>query len=314
MVLTHESYIFDPRPYYPLLATANRYLCPDSLHSNDPDALTLVFVHATGFHKEIWEPTMEDLYSFAERSELKIREMWSIDAPNHGEAAMLNEKSLLWGYEPIFGWEEYARCLHAFLAGLGSGINVEFRTHTLVGIGHSMGAISLLLSHGYYPRLRFSALILCEPMMMAREFSAQGGLNLSDTSEKRRDIWASKQEAYTIMKSRETWKKWDDRVLKIYTNYGLRSLPTAAYPDLTEGVTLTCTRAQETACYRDALGSSRAYILLRHIVRKVPIHIIYGALNDRVPYAAQDDVVRVATGGARFLASLSRVEDAGHLV
>jgi hypothetical protein len=101
MVLTHESFIFDPRPYYPLLATANRYLRSDSLHSNDPDALTLVFVHATGFHKEIWEPTMEDLYSFAERSELKIREMWSIDAPNHGEAAILNEKSLLWGYEPI---------------------------------------------------------------------------------------------------------------------------------------------------------------------------------------------------------------------
>jgi len=44
---------------------------------------------------------MEDLYSFADRSELKIREMWSIDAPNHGEAAILNEKSLLWGYEPV---------------------------------------------------------------------------------------------------------------------------------------------------------------------------------------------------------------------
>lgn len=43
----------------------------------------------------------------------------------------------------LVGWEEYARCLHAFFAGLGSGINVEFRTRTLVGIGHSMGAISL---------------------------------------------------------------------------------------------------------------------------------------------------------------------------
>ena len=53
--------------------------------------------------------------------------------------------------------------------------------------------------------------------MMAQEFSAQVGLGLSGASEKRRDIWTSKQEAYTIMKSRETWKKWDDRVLKIYT-------------------------------------------------------------------------------------------------
>lgn len=102
-------------------------------------------------------------------------------------------------------------------------------------------------------------------MMMAQQFSAQISSNLSGASEKRRDIWTSKQEAYTIMKSRETWKKWDDRALKIYTvgadlshispwlliylqNYGLRSLPTAAYPDLTEGVTLTCTRAQEAVC------------------------------------------------------------------
>ncbi len=52
---------------------------------------------------------------------------------------------------------------------------------------------------------------------MAQEFSAQVGLDLSGASEKRRDIWISKQEAYTIMKDRETWKKWDDRVLKIYT-------------------------------------------------------------------------------------------------
>jgi hypothetical protein len=54
-------------------------------------------------------------------------------------------------------------------------------------------------------------------MMMAQQFSAQISSNLSGASEKRRDIWTSKQEAYTIMKSRETWKKWDDRVLKIYT-------------------------------------------------------------------------------------------------
>lgn len=101
MLLTHESYVFDPRPNYPLLTTAKRYWRTNSLDSNDPDALTLVFVHATGFHKEIWEPTMEDIYLFAEARELKIREMWSIDAPNHGEAAILNEKSLLWGYEPI---------------------------------------------------------------------------------------------------------------------------------------------------------------------------------------------------------------------
>ena len=72
-----------------------------------------------------------------------------------------------------------------------------------------------LLSFCYYPRVKFSAMVLCEPMMMAHEFSTRS--DLPRGSEKRRDIWPSKQEAYTIMKGRETWKKWEDRVLRIYT-------------------------------------------------------------------------------------------------
>lgn len=40
-------------------------------------------------------------------------------------------------------WEEYARSLHDFLTGQGTGIPVDFSTRRLVGIGHSMGALSL---------------------------------------------------------------------------------------------------------------------------------------------------------------------------
>ena len=40
-------------------------------------------------------------------------------------------------------WEEYARSIHAVLTSLGTGIDVNFSSRRLVGIGHSMGAISL---------------------------------------------------------------------------------------------------------------------------------------------------------------------------
>jgi hypothetical protein len=43
----------------------------------------------------------------------------------------------------IVSWEEYARSIHALLSGLGHGINVDFRTRRLVGIGHSFGAVSM---------------------------------------------------------------------------------------------------------------------------------------------------------------------------
>lgn len=58
---------------------------------------------------------MEDLYSFADARELKIREVWSIDTPNHGEAVILNEKSLLWGYELICELARVVGCRDASL-------------------------------------------------------------------------------------------------------------------------------------------------------------------------------------------------------
>jgi hypothetical protein len=34
-----------------------------------------------------------------------------------------------------------AACI-SFFSGLGTGVDVDFRGHNLVGIGHSMGAVS----------------------------------------------------------------------------------------------------------------------------------------------------------------------------
>lgn len=101
MFSSKETYTFDPRPNYPLLSTANRYFDASSPHLNNPDALTLVFAHGTGFHKEQWEPTIEDLQQFAEETGLKIREVWSIEAPNHGDSAILNEETLKLGYSQV---------------------------------------------------------------------------------------------------------------------------------------------------------------------------------------------------------------------
>jgi hypothetical protein len=110
--LASKSYVFDPRPNFPLLMSAKRYWDPSSPHLDDPMAVTLVFGHGTGFSKEIYEPTLEELYtlldsrdnnaSSADRSPWpRVREAWSIDCPNHGDAALLNESTLRWGYEPI---------------------------------------------------------------------------------------------------------------------------------------------------------------------------------------------------------------------
>jgi hypothetical protein len=45
-------------------------------------------------------------------------------------------------YYPV-QWEEYARSIHSFLSGFGTGVDVDFKSRNLVGIGHSMGAVCL---------------------------------------------------------------------------------------------------------------------------------------------------------------------------
>lgn len=101
-----------------------------------------------------------------------------------------------------------------FLGGFGKGVNVDFSKHKLVGVGHSMGAVSLMLMAGYYPQVKLHALVCCDIMIMADRFGGPARNFLVTGAEKRRDIWPSKEEAYKVMKGRGTWKSWDDRVLK----------------------------------------------------------------------------------------------------
>ncbi|KAJ2914575.1 hypothetical protein MD484_g5853, partial [Candolleomyces efflorescens] len=286
-----ETFVFDPRPSYPLLITANRYP-----FSENPGGLTLVFAHGTGFHKEQWEPTIEDLKKLDDTG--IIREVWSIEAPNHGDSAILNEEVLRLGYTPIFGWEEYTRAIHLFLSGFGKGLEgVDFSKHKLVGVGHSMGAVSLMLLAGHFPQVKFESLICCDLMCMHERFGGTAKEFLVGGAERRRDTWPSKEEAYKIMKARGTWKTWDERVLRIFV------ASTAAGR---AGIKLK-------ACYRDPLGSSRAYRLLPSFVKETRTHLIYGAIDDYLPAEVKEDILRVV-GGVDELGSFSRVAGAGHLI
>ncbi|KAH8096998.1 Alpha/beta hydrolase fold-1 [Cristinia sonorae] len=309
------SFIFDPRPQYPLVVTAKRYSHP-SFHPDDPHALTLILTHGTGFFKEHWEPTIDhlvNLLSNDKQSRPKIHEIWSLDCPNHGAAAILNEEELQWGYSAVFGWEEYARSVQTFLKGKGTGVPVDFSSRRLVGIGHSMGAISLMISRTYVSPVDFAALILVEPMLLPPAISQSPDKNLlRKGAEGRRDIWPSRAAAFELMQSRPTWKTWDPRILKLYIEHGLRDLPTITYPDK-EGVTLTCTRQQEVACYSDNLGRARAYKYLATLCSEIPVHFVHGAVSEPyLPTEIKDYVANEITQGRA--ASISKVAGAGHLV
>lgn len=96
MTLCFESHTFDWRPDYPLIVCAKRYWDPSSQETTR-DGVTCVLAHGTGFHGEQWEPTLRHLFSLAKHRGLRIHEAWSVECPNHGDSAIMNESVLSTG-------------------------------------------------------------------------------------------------------------------------------------------------------------------------------------------------------------------------
>lgn len=117
--------------------------------------------------------------------------------------------------------------------------------------------------------------------------------------------------------------------------YGLRSLPTAFYPDKKSGVTLTTHRLEENIAFKGRRYTRDAVNQLNMICEFVPVHLIYGGTNDmlyvsmmyrRQPWRriidyiyplhsereTQDSLINPQEG--RNFASITRLEDVGHLV
>ena len=106
-----KNYVFDPRPRFPFRIVVKRHwvgeLCPDadvddSFSKTREDVCTLVLIHGLAGHKEHWEPTIQRLFENEQastRTSVRFRDMWSLDLPNHGDSAILNEEVLRWGHD-----------------------------------------------------------------------------------------------------------------------------------------------------------------------------------------------------------------------
>ncbi|KAG7441388.1 uncharacterized protein BT62DRAFT_486103 [Guyanagaster necrorhizus] len=165
------------------------------------------------------------------------------------------------------------------------------------------------------------------------------------TVDNRHDIWTSREAAKAWLGKRFPWKVWDLEVLDIYVvsiglpvflsllivaqNHGLRPLPTAFYPDKTDGVTLSATWVDENAAYsKDGGTSFTALRNLNTLYSVVPVHLVYGAKNDLMcvktslvnnvthspsrSHGIQDSIIDADQG--RTFASITRVPETGHWV
>ncbi|KAI8969639.1 alpha/beta-hydrolase [Trametes punicea] len=290
----------------PLYFVAKRYV-PTSCSVR---GLTLLLFHCTGSHKEVWEPVIHKIFeksSNASSGALDIREAWTFDWQCHGEAGRLNA-AVLAGLDTHIVASELVDGVKKFAS---EGV---FDGHSLIGIGHSSGATSLVLTtvNDTQRGLMYKTLIILEPAMLTRESVRRTGwdmhrrmLAMQASIVKRRNTWASREEAKTYFEARLPWKLWDRRALDLF-----QTVENTDGTAMTR-VTLCCPPFQEAAAYYGHAEIHHAAAeRLQTLDPGIPVHMIFAAQ----PEVVGPDYVRKSLVQLRKLASLQFIKGVGHLL
>lgn len=126
-------------------------------------------------------------------------------------------------FQPVRHWKLFADDLRTLIQ------------HTLsapvIGIGHSLGAVTTYIGAASYPEL-FSALVLIDPVILPRRllwgmavakfFGMTGKMPLAKGARRRRKVFRGKQEALRIFTAgRGIFKTWSPEFVEAYLECGL---------------------------------------------------------------------------------------------
>jgi len=208
--------------------------------ASDGGGVPLVFAHATGFHGRVFDAIIEAF---------PAHPAYAIDLRGHGGSRAA----------PIDDWRLVARDVADFMeqAGLSGA----------VGIGHSMGAHTLLQVAADHPDA-FSRLVLFDPVILAPEFYAPGEpLYSADNPHpaiRRKRDFASPEAMIERFQTRDPYNLFDPRVFADYCRYGL--VPAASG----EGLELACAPEVEASVY----ASSRSNGAVLEAAKRVDIPVL----------------------------------------
>ena len=158
----------------------------------------VVFVHATGFCKEVCTPVVDDLYGL----QPGFRAV-AFDRRAHGDSAIP---------KPPFNWWDVASDI----------VELVGDTSPAVGVGHSAGAAALAMAEMLKPGL-FSGLVLVEPIVFPPPYGRFPHNPMSNAAQRRRDRFVSRETAFANWRAKPAFAGWEERALWAYVNGGLRN-------------------------------------------------------------------------------------------
>lgn len=224
-----------------------------AVHELGGDGPPLLLAHATGFHGMVWAPIAVRL---ADRARCVAP-----DLRGHGDSPV-----------PVghpFHWDCFADDVLAVVDDLDPG-------GPIVAAGHSKGGAALLLAEQRRPGT-FSALYCFEPIVFPPRSGpppGEGGEHpLAAGALRRRQVFASRDEAYDNYASKPPFSALHPDALRAYVDHGF-----ADQPDGT--VRLKCLGENEAQVYRMG-GNHGAFARLGEIA--CPVTVARGALGGTSP-------------------------------
>ncbi len=200
----------------------------------------VVFVHATGFCKELCAPIVDDLFATG----TDFRGV-ALDQRAHGES----------GVPPHpFDWWDVGRDIVELVAGADQ----------VVGVGHSAGAATLLLAELSSPGT-FAGLVLVEPIVFPPPYGRFPDNPMANGARRRRDRFVDREAASANWVGKPAFAGWEERAMRAYVTGGLR--------DDGDGVVLSCLRDSEAEFFT-AATDHRGWDRLHEI--DIPVLVIAG--------------------------------------
>ena len=207
----------------------------------------LLIAHATGFHGRCYDAISEHFPD---------RRVIALDLRGHGRSEG----------GPIDNWQVMSADVNAFLD--------QLRIRRAIGVGHSMGAHTLLQCAADRPDA-FSKLVLFDPVVLEPDYYAASETRFgSDTPHpaiRRKRDFASPEAMMERFGSREPYSLFAPRVFEDYCRYGLR-------PRDGGGYVLACTPEVEASVY--ASSRSNAGILDTAKTVDIPVLVVRAKQSD----------------------------------
>jgi len=202
----------------------------------------LVFIHANGFCKEVWDPVIEELPDVG---------YLTLDQPGHGGSSTP---------DPPFDWWQFSRAALEVIDDAGA--------ERPIGIGHSSGAATLAMAE-IVRSGTFERLVLVEPVLPPPPYRRIDQHPLIAGALRRTRSFPTSDAAFASYHGRGPFAHWDDRALRAYVEHGF-----VADDD---GWSLRCAPETEAEVYRTSEAHA-AWERLGEI--ECPVDIVLGSESD----------------------------------